>query len=145
MGLGQVECADKIIQHKRWVGRSYNERLAAVSGLTLPIEKDWAKPIYWMYGVVLEGSHELDAAMFAERLSEKRVQSRPFFLGMHRQPGLWDLGVSNDEGFPVADLLAELGLYLPSGLALTEDQVDQVCDAVAEVLAKSRRFDRAPH
>ena len=38
-------------------------------------------------------------------------------------------------GLNFADILARQGLYLPSGLALTEDQIFKVCDAVHEVLA----------
>jgi dTDP-4-amino-4,6-dideoxygalactose transaminase len=35
----------------------------------------------------------------------------------------------------VAEELARLGLYLPSGLALTDAQQEEVCAALAEALA----------
>ena len=39
------------------------------------------------------------------------------------------------ERHPVAERIARQGLYLPSGLALTEEQIAKVCDAVHEVLS----------
>jgi perosamine synthetase len=54
---------------------------------------------------------------------------------MHEQPVLRDRGLFVDEVYPVAERIARQGLYLPSGLSLSESQVDQVCDAVREVLA----------
>ena len=38
--------------------------------------------------------------------------------------------------YPVADYIAKYGLYLPSGLALTIDQIDFSADAVKEVLSE---------
>ena len=39
------------------------------------------------------------------------------------------------EQYPVAEYIAaRYGLYVPSGLALTEDQLDKVCDAIEDVL-----------
>jgi perosamine synthetase len=49
---------------------------------------------------------------------------------MHEQPVLRERGLFVDECYPVAERLARQGLYLPSGLGLTESQLDQVCNAV---------------
>lgn len=68
-----------------------------------------------MYGLVLR-EHEFDAATLAGRLRDAGVETRPFFLGMHRQPVLLRRGFVSEDGFPVADDQAERGLYLPSGV-----------------------------
>lgn len=134
VGLAQVERVEQIVERKRWIGRQYTERLSDLEGLQLPTEKEWARQIYWMYAVVLEGRPSMTAADLAGRLSEAGIQTRPFFLGMHRQPALHALGLSFADEFPVADRLATYGLYLPSGLALTESQIDEVCEAVRSSL-----------
>ena len=54
---------------------------------------------------------------------------------MHEQPVFHKRGLFLNEHYPVAERLARQGLYLPSGLALTEDQLVRVCDAVHEVLS----------
>jgi perosamine synthetase len=53
---------------------------------------------------------------------------------MHTQPVLHARGLFTGEDYPVADALARQGLYLPSGLALSEAQIDQVCQAVEDIL-----------
>ncbi len=135
LGLAQLERIGEIIARKRWMGREYTRRLKDVEGLQLPVEEMWARNVYWMYGVVLSEEAGIDGAKFAERLRERGVDTRPFFLGMHEQPAFLKRGLFLNERYPVAERLARQGLYLPSGLALTEDQLVQVCEAVHEVLA----------
>jgi perosamine synthetase len=129
-----VERIDQIIEHKRWMGQSYNQRLCDLSELQLPTEKSWAKQVYWMYGVVLNDNLEMEAEEFAARLENLGVQTRPFFLGMHEQPVFLERGLFKGEHYPVAERIARKGLYLPSGMALTESQLEQVCEKVREAL-----------
>jgi perosamine synthetase len=135
LGVAQVERIDAIVERKRWMGRAYTERLEDVAGLQLPVEEPWARNVYWMYGVVLDDSVGFDARECASRLRQRGIGTRPFFLGMHEQPVLRARGLFEGESYPVTERLARRGLYLPSGLALTESQLDEVCDAVREVLA----------
>ena len=87
-----------------------------------------------MYGVVLDDDIDFNAVEFAQRLRERGIDTRPFFLGMHEQPVLKERGLFAGERYPVSERVAERGLYLPSGLTLTQDQVDCVADAVRHVL-----------
>jgi perosamine synthetase len=134
LGLAQVERMAEIIVSKRWMGHAYTERLQDIPGLQLPVEEPWARHVYWMYGLVLDATTGMDATEFARRLQALGVQTRPFFLGMHEQPVFLERGLFQDERYPVAERIARQGLYLPSGLALTEMQIDQVCAAVKTVL-----------
>lgn len=134
LGLAQLERFDKIVAKKRWLGTAYTERLKDIPSLQLPVEKPWARQVYWMYGLVLDEKTGMDAVAFAKKLDALGVQTRPFFLGMHEQPVFWERGLFKDEHYPVAERIAKQGLYLPSGLALTESQLEQVCKVVREVL-----------
>ena len=136
IGLGQLERIDEIIAKKRLMGKAYTERLQSIPGLQLPVEEAWAKQVYWMYGVVLDKSTGLDAVRFAQDLKKKGIETRPFFLGMHEQPVFRDMGLFHNEKHAVAERIARQGLYLPSGLTLTEIQLEQVCDAVKSCLAE---------
>lgn len=135
LGVAQLERIDQIIERKRWMGREYNRCLSSVKNLQLPVEETWARNVYWMYGVVLSEESGLDATGFAQKLKQKGIETRPFFLGLHEQPAFHRRGLFLGERHPIAEGLARQGLYLPSGLALTENQIFKVCDAVHEVLA----------
>ena len=76
---------------------------------------------------------ECDAAEAMQRLREKKIGTRPFFWGMHAQPVFHKMGLLKDVSCPVAERLSRRGFYVPSGLALTEDQMKQVVIAVKEV------------
>jgi len=135
IGLAQIERMPETIKKKRWMGESYTKRLKALPGLTLPVEEAWARQVYWMYGLVLDESTGLSAVEFAKRLAERGIETRPFFLGMHEQPVFTNQGMFKGEKYPVAERIARQGLYLPSGLTITEAQIDEVCQAVEEALA----------
>ena len=134
LGLAQMERFAQIIEKKHWMGAAYTERLKDIEVLQLPVEEPWARQVYWMYSVVLDESSGMDAVEFARRLQDMGIQTRPFFLGMHEQPVFHDRGLFLHEHYPVAERIARQGLYLPSGLALTEDQLDEVCKAVHQIL-----------
>lgn len=134
IGLAQLERIDAIVAGKRRIGGEYARRLAGIAGLRLQEEKSWARSVYWMCGVLLSEATGLDASRLAQRLGERGIETRPFFLGMHEQPVFRRRGLFLDDRHPVAERLARQGLYLPSGIGLTEDQMAQVCGAVREVL-----------
>ena len=134
LGLAQVERINQIVNHKRWMGKAYSEQLSGIPRLQLPAEETWAKNIYWMFGVVLKDEHDLNALELADQLTKTGVQTRPFFLGMHEQPALLERNLFKDEHYPIAEHLARKGLYLPSGMALSEAQLNSVCEKVREVL-----------
>jgi perosamine synthetase len=136
LGVAQLERMDQILEKKRWIGHEYTKRLEGIPGLQLPVQESWARSVYWMYGVVVSEKTGRDAAGLAQQLADRGVETRPFFLGMHEQPVLQRRGLFRDERYPVAERLAKQGLYLPSGLALTEEQLGTVVQAVRESLSQ---------
>jgi perosamine synthetase len=134
LGVAQIDRMDEIVARKRWIGQEYNHRLGGIKNLQLPVEEPWARNVYWMYGIVLSEETGMDATVFAQRLKQRGIETRPFFLGLHEQPVFHKRGLFLHERYPVAERIARQGLYLPSGLALTAEQISQVCEAVNEVL-----------
>lgn len=134
VGLAQLERIDEFVDIKRRLGAYYREKLSLLTGVKFQIEKPWAKSVYWMYCIELDKALGLDAQMMMSALGKRQIGTRPFFLGLHEQPALHDLGLFQGESYPVAERIARQGLYLPSGMALTEKQVDQVVAAVKEVI-----------
>jgi perosamine synthetase len=134
IGLAQIEAIEDHLTHKRRIAALYSERLRKIKGLRLPVERSGVKNVYWMYGVVLDDTVPFDAATFAVRLKELGIDTRPFFLGMHEQPVLRERNLFVGESYPVTERLARRGLYLPTGLRLTEVEIDMVSSAVQKCL-----------
>jgi perosamine synthetase len=118
------------------MANAYRERLSGLP-IDLPVERNWAKNVYWMYGIVLHDEVPFDAVEFASRLRARNVDTRPLFLGMHEQPALHDRNLFMNERYPITERLARRGLYLPSGLTLTMAQIDEVSDVVRDILRNS--------
>ena len=135
LGLAQLGRIDEIVARKRWMGQEYSNRLKDIEALQPQVQERWARSVYWMYGIVLSEEIAMGVDRFSQRLREIGVETRPFFLGMHEQPAFHKRGLFLNEHYPTAERLSRQGLYLPSGLALTEHQLVQVCDAVREVLS----------
>ena len=133
VGVAQVAAIDEHLRRKREMAARYDERLRDLP-LQLPVERPWAKNVYWMYGVVLRDDAGIERDELARRLRERGVETRPFFVGMHEQPALLRLGLFAGERHPVTERISRQGLYLPSGLTLTAEQQDAVCAALAEAL-----------
>jgi perosamine synthetase len=132
VGLAQMERIETFIKRRRSMGRLY---LKGLSGLPvqLPAEREWASNIYWMFGLVLDDDVPCDAEEFTRRLAESNIQTRPFFLGMHEQPVLQEMGLFKGESYPVSARLARRGFYLPSGQAITDGQIERVCREVRKI------------
>ncbi len=134
VGVAQLEQIDRFIKIKRENAQKYAQELKGVQGIKTPIEKEWAKNVYWMYAIELSEDIEITAEQVAERLATWGISTRPFFLGLHEQPVFHNMGLFLNEHYPIAERIARQGLYLPSGLTMTSEQILQVASAVKEAL-----------
>jgi perosamine synthetase len=127
LGVAQLEQIDVFIEKKRAVGKFYNEQLGFISeyGYRLPVpETAYAENIYWVYGIVAPGEEQ--KKLCVEHLSKNKIGTRPFFYCMHKQPVLKQLNLFNNEVYPNAEKLSANGFYIPSGLGLTEEELEKV-------------------
>ncbi len=132
LGCSQLSKIESFIEHKKFIGNTYNSLLGDVLGIQTPIEKTWAKNVYWMYGIVLDEQFGMSRDELRKFLSEKGVETRDFFLPMHMQPALQNRGLFKGEKYPVSEKLSKGGLYLPSGLTLTKDEILYVVNCIKE-------------
>lgn len=135
VGLAQLERLEEFIKRKRAMGSYYTEQLQGIERLVLPIERtDYADNIYWVYGVVLDRHIQADNRAVQKILAEKGIGTRTFFWCMHEQPVYKKAGLFHGETYPNAEYLARKGFYIPSGLALTEEQMERVVDGVKSMM-----------
>ena len=138
MGLAQTENADKLVEARRKVGEKYDALLQDTKGITIPAKRDNIKNVYWMYSIVLTDEIRASRKEIVQKLKEKGVDTRNFFLSMHKQPAFLEKkteNVPNCAGeFPVSNRIENKGFYLPSSSDITDQEIAEVCTALKEVL-----------
>ena len=130
-----LERLDEFVARKRAMGRIYDQLLDGADGIKrLPERTAYADTIYWVYGVVLDDDIPFDAEEAMRRLSQLGIGSRPFFWPMHEQPVFHKMGLFENEKHPVSERIARRGFYLPSGMALTAEEIAKSAEALKEIL-----------
>jgi perosamine synthetase len=90
-----------------------------------------------MYSILVDQGFGTGRNELMQRLRERGVDTRTFFIPMHLQPAFINMRLFNDENYPVAEELAERGLYLPSGSGLKKAELDYICNSIREIAALS--------
>lgn len=139
LGVGQVARIDQIVAKKREIAHRYRELLMDTPGIQLQKEFDWARHVYWIFGILLDADSGESCTEVTAALAARGIETRPFFLGMHEQPVFQRMGLFHGEHYPVAENLAKRGFYIPSGLTITDQQIVTVATALREVLRETTR------
>ena len=132
LGLAQLERIDEHIEKKRRIGNMYQEGLSSLNGFQFPkIKTDYSENIFWVYALVADTKELCEATV--EKLSKEKIGTRPFFWCMHEQPVFLKMGLFENEKYPVAERLARNGFYLPSGLGLSDSDVQTVISTMKRI------------
>lgn len=135
LGVAQLERIDEFVTKKRWIGAMYQELLADIKVINLPIiSKIFADNIYWVFAITLKDNYPKTAKEIMKELSSRGIGTRPFFYPMHQQPVFNKMGLFINEEYQNATKLYERGFYIPSGMAITENQIKEVSKILHEVL-----------
>src|SRR5262249_52356960 len=86
LGLAQLERIEELVAQKRLIHSWYRQRLGGLPGLSLNVERPWARSIYWMTSVVLDEAVGVSRDHVIADLKERHIDSRPFFPPMSSFP-----------------------------------------------------------
>jgi perosamine synthetase len=135
LGVAQVEKLDSLLQRRAAVARLYEERLAGLEGVRTPIAGRGAELRSWfVYTVRLPQGTNRDEVV--RKLAEHGVASKAYLPCIHLFPHLRELGY-RERQFPVAEAASAESLALPFFPALSEAQVDRVCQELAAALGQA--------
>ncbi len=126
LGVAQVRKIDLQIEKKRKIAGEYNNILKDISGVTLPPEMSWAKNVYWLYSILIEG---FSRDKLIDYLEKSGIESRPFFYPSHLMPPH-----RIDLSLPVAERLSSIGLNLPSGPMISKDQIKEISEHIQKFM-----------
>ena len=131
IGLAQLEKIDILAQRRIENAHLYNELLRDIKGITLPPEPPEIRNAYWMYSILIDkNKFGIGAAELAQVLYEQGIETRPFFIPMHKQPVFIEMGLFKKEKYPVAEMLSKRGLNLPSASSLKKEDIEYICSTI---------------
>jgi dTDP-4-amino-4,6-dideoxygalactose transaminase len=135
LGVAQVEKLDSLLARRAAVAQMYEERLAAVEDVrTSSAGRGSERRSWFVYTVRLADGHDRDAII--ARLAERGIASKAYLPCIHLFPHLRELGYREGQ-FPVAEAAAATSLALPFFPAMSEAQVERVCQELAAALGQS--------
>lgn len=131
IGLAQTEKADEYKKRRIDNGWLYRKYLREVGGVSLQQDQPGAENVFWMNGILIDpDTYGRTRDELIHLLKEKGIDTRLFFVGMHRQPGLLKFGCNGSGDYPVSDNLARNGFYLPSASNLNEKDIQFICESI---------------
>lgn len=131
LGRAQLVRLDEMIDRRRAVRSMYREVFLA-SGVALLADSPGSESNCWLTVAIVDAEQTGWAASeLSAFLSAHRVESRPVWKPMHMQP-VFESARSIINGS--AQALFERGIALPSGSALTSEQLQRVCSLLADFL-----------
>ena len=134
MGRVQLQRLPGFIERRLEINARYRSLLGDLPDVGFMPVPEWSGWNGWLTCALFD-SHAT-AVRVREHLAHIGVESRPLWWPMHRQPVFARCRARLDG---TSDDLAARGLCLPSGSALTSDQVGLVASTVRTALGEARR------
>ena len=129
IGLAQVEKLDDMVAARRRNAALYTSLLQDIPGITTPPEAEWAKNVFWMYGILVDRAvYGMGRDQLRQVLADHGIETRTFFIPMHCQPVYWQQ--YRGQRFPIAERLCRDGFYLPSSSSLTRAEIERVASVI---------------
>ena len=130
----QIDRIEEIIDAKRTIGIEYLKALENHPWLTFQASNTPdSVNAYWVFSVLLNDECPHTPDLLAEMLKERKIETRRFFYPIDRQPVMIASKLLlNKEPQPNASHLWDRGLYLPSGLGNTREEMTFVCKTLWE-------------
>lgn len=128
VGLEQIKKLPERVKKKRKIGKLYEKKLKNIPGIEL-IDTNLEQTSPWFYDILCE-----DRDGLKQYLHSCGIGSREFYPALHSEPAY---GYSGD--FPVTDEISRKGLWLPSYVDLSENEVEFVCSKIREYYVQKKK------
>jgi dTDP-4-amino-4,6-dideoxygalactose transaminase len=136
VGRGQLERLDEKVTKKREINAFYRKTLNDLPGIEFMPEAPYGKSNCWLT-VILITPEEFGSDREAVRLTleSENIEAKPVWKPMHLQPVFKGCRV---RGGVVSEDLFNRGLCLPSGTAMTEEDLERVIRVIRRVGKQGR-------
>jgi dTDP-4-amino-4,6-dideoxygalactose transaminase len=136
LGRAQLSRLDAMISRRRLIRDRYRNFFARVDGVELFGGEDDSEDNVWLTSILVDATgtgwipSELTAALAAEN-----IESRPLWKPMHLQPVFQGASATVNGS---AERLFATGMTLPSGSALSDDQIEHILATIKDFVETAR-------
>ena len=136
IGCGQLKNISWIIRRKRQIGKRYISILKKCNKIYIqPYKLSYSKNIFWVFGILLKQNVNISRDQVTKKLLKHNIQTRNFFYPMHKQKIFKKMRLfPKKQKFPNSDYLSKKGFYLPSGIGITNVEIDFVAKTLLKIL-----------
>jgi len=128
----QLERRDDILTRRKNIFNQYTEQLSSIPGIGIQPVASWATLSPWMYSILIEpDAFGYSRDELIARLAEQGIDSRPFFVPIHKLPPYRDCPVVGT--MQHTNMLGQNGLMLPTYNHLSSDDIDLVSSTIRKM------------
>jgi len=136
VGLIQLRRLDDFLARRRFLAQRYSSALAKLGWLVLPQEPDGLGHNYQSYMLRLTPDAPIARDVLMQGLLDRGISTRRGIMAIHREPPYRDSRW--DRALPHTDAVTNDSVILPLFHQMTEQEQDQVVQAIKELGAISR-------
>jgi perosamine synthetase len=133
MLCAQLERREQIIARRRAIYAAYDQALAGIPGIGFQPVAPWARIAPWLYCITVDDkAYGRSRDELAALLGEGGVDTRPFFMALHRLPPFRGESGRRGEQLPVTDGLAGAGMNLPTFASMTDRDIERIASLIRQ-------------
>lgn len=130
----QLERYETLLAARQRVFDHYRQGLADVPGIGFQPTAGWATPSPWLFCITIdETRYGRTREELMRALEERGIETRPFFLPLHRLPPFREHSSRRGEHLPVTDRLGASGLNLPTYPSLSDKDIDMIVSVIRQL------------
>jgi pyridoxal phosphate-dependent aminotransferase EpsN len=131
IGVGQLQVLRERVERRRQINAFYSERLGKLPGFYFTPESEGMLANRWLTTVRIRAEEAgFDHEVVRLALEVHNIESRPLWKPMHMQPLF--AGARHLGGDVSAQAFAD-GLCLPSGSAMSDDDLNRICTVIEDL------------
>jgi dTDP-4-amino-4,6-dideoxygalactose transaminase len=141
MGIANLKCIPQFIQRNRENHARYQRALSSLPGIRL-LDFAELEQTNWQYVVIEIDAQRAGAsrdAIYVSLREQGIIAKRYFFPGCHRMEPYNSRYPEQRDRLPITDSLCGKILCLPTGTAVSPEDIDRVVDAIGGVLRAGRQ------
>jgi dTDP-4-amino-4,6-dideoxygalactose transaminase len=140
LGLHQLKRLEALTRRRTELAARYDAGLGELPGINLPVCRPQVRHAWHLYPIRLQLDWlTIDRAAFIEALKAAKIGASVHFIPLHRQPYYGNRFSLTPSDFPVAEAAYQSLISLPLYTRMTEQDVDDVVEAVRRVIVRNQK------